>query len=173
MCIKKNEYEILNPTTQIALTSFCIDNCFNSSSNVDTQWNIYYGILNVTNNLVEWRLLENQTQYINKWIFGITSNNLTVTKDLLLINPTIKYWKFEVIYTVGFVRSVGLINFEINSPPANGSCSIYPLNGTTTTLFTITCSNWFDENGIQDYSFYSKSFPLFCKYSSVCFRLDK
>jgi hypothetical protein len=80
-----------------------------------------------------------------------------MTKDLLLEYSTIKYWRFEVIYTTGSMKSIGLIDFMINSPPANGSCSINPLNGTTTTLFTITCLNWFDEDGIKDYLFYSKS----------------
>ncbi|CAF1689523.1 unnamed protein product, partial [Adineta ricciae] len=46
-------------------------------------------------------------------------------------------------------------NFIINQPPANGSCSIDPLNGTITTLFTVTCLNWFDTNGIKDYSLYT------------------
>ena len=70
MCITKNEYEIINPTTQIALTSFCIDNCLNLSSNLYVEWNIYYGTFNSTNNFVQWTMLENQTQYINTWIFG-------------------------------------------------------------------------------------------------------
>ncbi|CAF1688849.1 unnamed protein product [Adineta ricciae] len=30
----------------------------------------------------------------------------------------------------------------------------FPFNGTTNTLFTISCPNWFDENGIKDYSLY-------------------
>jgi hypothetical protein len=47
------------------------------------------------------------------------------------------------------------MNFIINQPPRNGSCSINPLNGTTDTLFTISCLNWFDEYGIKDYSLYS------------------
>jgi hypothetical protein len=80
-----------------------------------------------------------------------------MTEDLLLIYSTIKYWRYEVIYTTGFMKSFGLINFMINSPPSDGSCSINPVSGTTTTLFTITCSNWFDEDGIKDYLFYSKS----------------
>ncbi|CAF4346396.1 unnamed protein product, partial [Adineta steineri] len=49
------------------------------------------------------------------------------------------------------------LNFVINQPPQNGSCSIDPLNGTTSTLFTISCPNWLDEDGIQDYSLYSYS----------------
>jgi len=79
-----------------------------------------------------------------------------MTKDLFLNYSTIIYWRFEVIYSVGSIKSIGLINLMINSPPINGTCSIYPLHGTITTLFTINCSNWFDENGIKDYSFYSK-----------------
>ena len=95
-----------------------------------------------------------------------------MTKDLLLSYSTIKYWRFEVVYTVDLLRSVGLINFMINSPPSNGSCSIYPLSGTTTTLFNITCFNWFDEDGIKDYSFYSKSSYLFNEYYSVYFSME-
>jgi hypothetical protein len=97
-----------------------------------------------------------------------------MTKDLLLVYSTIKYWRFEVIYISGSMKSIGLIDFMINSPPSNGSCSINPMTGTTTTLFTITCSNWFDEDGIKDYLFYSKSLfsYLFNKYSFTCFSLD-
>lgn len=51
--------------------------------------------------------------------------------------------------------SSSAINFIINRPPSNGSCSITPLNGTTTTLFTVFCSNWSDQDGIKDYSIYS------------------
>ena len=51
---------MINPTTQIALKSFCIDNCYNSTTNIT--WNIYYG---TTNNFVEWRMLEN-TNTIHK-----------------------------------------------------------------------------------------------------------
>jgi hypothetical protein len=48
------------------------------------------------------------------------------------------------------------LSFVINQPPTNGSCSITPLNGTTSTSFTIICSHWQDPDGIKDYSIYSK-----------------
>jgi hypothetical protein len=70
MCITQNEYEILNPTTQVSLNSFCIDNCHNSSSYISIQWNIYYGLVSLTNNSIQWTMLENTTQYANNWIFG-------------------------------------------------------------------------------------------------------
>jgi hypothetical protein len=60
------------------------------------------------------------------------------------------------------------MNFIINQPPSNGSCSINPLNGTTTTLFTISCPNWFDEDGVKDYSLYGISdFFLINKYEMI------
>jgi len=81
-----------------------------------------------------------------------------VTSQLFLNNPTIQYWKFESSYTVtsinGVATGVGAVRFTINSPPQNGTCTIDQTNGTTMTLFQITCSNWVDSDGIQDYSFY-------------------
>ena len=59
-------------------------------------------------------------------------------------------WKFEVVYTFLSETSSSALNFIINQPPYNGSCSINPLNGTTSTLFTISCPNWFDADGIKD-----------------------
>jgi len=44
------------------------------------------------------------------------------------------------------------LNFIINQPLINGSCSINPLNGTTSTPFPISCVDWFDEDEIKDYS---------------------
>ncbi|CAF4318796.1 unnamed protein product, partial [Adineta steineri] len=65
------------------------------------------------------------------------------------------------------------LNFIINQPPYNGSCSINPMNGTTTTLFTITCPNWYDEDGVKDYSLYAwttdVSQRLMIAYSSVSY----
>ncbi|CAF1684497.1 unnamed protein product, partial [Adineta ricciae] len=42
--------------------------------------------------------------------------------------------------------------------PRDGFCSIDPKHGTVLTLFTINCSNWFDEDGIKDISVYGKVF---------------
>ena len=85
----------------------------------------------------------------------MNSKNLTATTDLFTTNPNISYWRFEVIYSVGLNQSIGLINFIVNSPPQNGTCITNPMNGTTTTIFTISCFNWFDSNGIKDFLFYS------------------
>lgn len=42
----------------------------------------------------------------------------------------------------------------VNRPPANGLCSISPTRGTIDTLFTVSCSNWSDTDGIGGYSLF-------------------
>jgi hypothetical protein len=80
---------------------------------------------------------------------------------LFIDNPNIIYWRFEVVYSFLSVSSSSALNFNINQPPQYGSCSISPTNGTTSTLFTISCLNWFDTDGIKDYLFYSIFYSIF------------
>jgi hypothetical protein len=82
---------------------------------------------------------------------------LTSTKELFIENNQTKYWRFEVVYTFENTESSSSIHFILNDSPSNGSCLIDPLNGTITTLFTISCSNWFDKDQIKDYS-------IFCSF---------
>jgi hypothetical protein len=93
-------------------------------------------------------------------ILGIHTTDFTVTNKLFLNNPERIYWRFEVIYTFEKENSSSSFIFRINQPPRNGSCNINPLNGTTNTLFTISCSNWFDENKIKDYFVYCMKISL-------------
>ena len=86
------------------------------------------------------------------------TSNLTITNDLFLENSNILYWRFEAVYSFLSEISLSALNFVVNQPPEKGSCSINPLNGTTSTLFTIICPDWVDDDGIQDYSFYGKNF---------------
>ena len=85
---------------------------------------------------------------------GLQSSNFTSTQDLFLQYPQVSFWRFEAIYSFVTEQTTSALNFQINQPPRNGSCSISPLNGTTTTPFTVSCPSWFDEDGIQDYSIY-------------------
>jgi hypothetical protein len=100
---------------------------------------------------------------------GNTTNNLTVSKELFMKNHLINYFKFEVIYFFSNGNSSSSMNFKRNSPPSNGSCEINSLNDPTTPLFNISCSNWFDENGIKDYLFYSLFFLLFYIRNKIFF----
>ena len=59
MCISDNEYQLINPNTQVSLVSECSDiNC--SSEKPIIHWNIYQGIKNLSTNILEWTQL-NQT----------------------------------------------------------------------------------------------------------------
>ncbi len=54
MCIFDDEYQLINPTTQVSLYSDCFDNC---SSNKNIYWNIYQGIINSSTNITQWTQL--------------------------------------------------------------------------------------------------------------------
>ena len=91
-------------------------------------------------------------------ILGLHTSNFTAAIQLFLSYPQSSHWRFEVVYSFASGKSTSELNFIINQRPRNGSCSIDPLNGTTTTLFNLICSNWFDADGIKDYSLYGTSF---------------
>ena len=88
------------------------------------------------------------------YFIGTHTSNFTATDQLLMNNLQINYWRFEVIYSFDSYTSTSALHFMVNQPPQNGSCWINPTNGTTTTIFTIYCSNWIDTDGIKDYLFY-------------------
>ncbi|CAF1341570.1 unnamed protein product [Adineta ricciae] len=152
MCAPNLEFQLINPTTQVALFSLCVDNC---QTSVNITWNIYYSPANRSSNLISWIRWNETNAYENIWLFGMNTSNFTVAKEIFFANSQIIYWRFEVIYSSLNGTGVSALNFLLNAPPRNGSCSINPLNGTTMTLFTITCSNWLDENNINDYSLFS------------------
>jgi hypothetical protein len=82
---------------------------------------------------------------------GRTTRNFTITPELFANFPTVQYWRFEVIYAM---QGSASMDFLINTPPSNGTCSITPITGTTSTVFTLDCSQWMDIHGMKDYSFY-------------------
>ncbi|CAF1302442.1 unnamed protein product [Adineta ricciae] len=151
MCVSNMEFQLVNPTTQVALFSFCVDNCQNTEI---ITWNVYQGSVNISSNVTQWVLFNQMSAYENIWFFGRSTSNFTAANNLFLNNPQISLWRFEVNYTVASEASLSSLNFVINQPPKNGSCSVSPHNGTTSTSFSISCPNWFDEDGIIDYSVY-------------------
>ncbi|CAF4371431.1 unnamed protein product, partial [Adineta steineri] len=100
-----------------------------------------------------------------------TTSNFTATNQLFLDNPTTNFWRFEVVYTFISETSSSALNFVMNQSPTNGSCSINPQSGSTSTSFTISCPYWFDEDGIQDYSLFvwtkDSSEKVFIAFSPV------
>jgi hypothetical protein len=151
MCVPNLEFQLLNPTTQVALFTVCVGSC-NDIQNI--KWNVYQGSTNSSANVTEWILFDQMIAYENIWFYGLNTANFTATDQLFLSNSQITLWKFEVVYNFSSETSSSALNFIMNQPPANGSCSINPSNGTTDTIFTVLCPNWFDEDGIKDYSLY-------------------
>ena len=151
MCSPNLEYQLVNPTTQVALFALCIGNC--TTIHYIT-WKIYIGSMNQSSNDTEWILFNQMTAYNNIWFFGVNTSNFTATKQLFLSYLHVNLWRFEVTYSFPSETSSSALNFIINRPPVNGSCLITPSNGTTSSVFRISCSDWFDEDDIKDYSLY-------------------
>ncbi|UJR06650.1 hypothetical protein I4U23_010936 [Adineta vaga] len=152
MCRPNLEFQLVNPTTQVALFSICTGNC---STIYNITWNVYFSLKNSSSNFTQWNLFNQMITYQNIWFFGTNTTNFTALNQLFLSNPQIQFWRFEVVYTFLNETSSSSLNFIINQPPSNGTCVINPLNGTTTNLFTISCSDWFDEDEIKDYTLYA------------------
>ena len=181
MCRPSFEFQYVNPTTQVALFSHCQGTC---SSLINISWSLYQGT-NRSSTGIQWTLFNDTRRYENQWFFGMTAHplftfsyllfsgqstsNFTSLPRLFLAYPSIEYWKFEVTYVFATGTSSSALNFQINQPPSNGSCSISPMNGTTTTPFTLSCPFWFDTDEIKDYSVYgNSSLKRFARIDSRC-----
>jgi hypothetical protein len=184
--VATRQYQYLNPTSQVSLSSRCYRFCQTTSSMI-INWQIFAGSLTVNTTsagVVTWQLFNQTESYRDRYFFGASSylrdetgaawreretetrsilglnrSDLTVTKELFLNHAYVKFWRFQVTYgssSSSTDASSSSMDFQINAPPSNGSCSISPTNGTTTTLFTVQCRQWRDSDGIQDYAIYSQ-----------------
>ena len=153
MCGASGQFQLVNPTSQIALYSLCIGNCADLQN---IQWNIYQGTFNSSSTTTQWMIFDQMISYENIWFFGRHNTNFTATSQLFLHSPQINFWRFEVVYQFSIENSASTINFATNQPPTNGSCSIDPSSGITTTPFTVICIDWYDANDIKDYSLYGR-----------------
>ncbi len=68
------EFQLVNPTTQVALFALCIGNC---TTLQNIQWNVYSGEMTNASNFTQWTLF-NQT---NPWFFG---KQIIIEKNILL-----------------------------------------------------------------------------------------
>jgi hypothetical protein len=66
MCVSDLEFQRVNPTTQVALFSFCVENC---QINENITWNIYQGSMNLSSNITNWALFNPMISYDNIWLF--------------------------------------------------------------------------------------------------------
>jgi hypothetical protein len=151
LCSPNLEYQLVNPTTQVALFSFCSGSC-QALRNIT--WHVYEGAGSPSLNVTQWLPYPHMHVYDGRWFFGMNSSNFTAAHHLFLAHPNVTLWRFEVVYAFASETSTSALNFVINQPPVNGSCSIQPTNGTTSTPFHVSCPGWFDRDDIKDYSLY-------------------
>jgi hypothetical protein len=78
MCVPNMEFQLVNPTTQVALFSLCLGNC---SSIENITWNIYQGS-NASLSTVQWTLFNQINQYENSWFFGKNPFTFWVSFDM-------------------------------------------------------------------------------------------
>ena len=67
MCAPNLEFQLVNPTTQVALFSICFGSC---TSIKNMTWNIYQGYNNGSSTVVQWTLFNQMINYQNIWFFG-------------------------------------------------------------------------------------------------------
>jgi len=66
-----------------------------------------------------------------------------------------------VVTTASGEQGKSFLEFELNTAPTGGSCTVSPLTGVSAqTLFTVTCTDWHDVDGVLSYQFFSKIFFL-------------
>ncbi|UJR07283.1 hypothetical protein I4U23_011571 [Adineta vaga] len=148
MCISSNEdFHYVNRNTQLLLLSSCSGNCATMDK---ISWKIYKRS-NQTNQWIPFKSFE-----ADLFFAGLNTKKLTVMKDLFIEHLSNIYWRFEVIYSSSKSEneSHSYFDVEVNQPPYNGYCLIHPVNGTITTLFTIQCTDWLDQDEIKDYLIY-------------------
>ncbi|CAF1640035.1 unnamed protein product, partial [Adineta ricciae] len=157
--LSHENFHYVNQKSQLLLLSSCLGARVSIHR---ISWTIYVGSpvspLDQTIHWIPYKLIVNRSLEEGFVFAGLTTNKLAVMKGLFAENHSNIYWRFEVSYSfLEFEnQSQSYFDIELNQPPINGSCSIYPLNGTTTTLFTIQCTNWFDQDEIKDYLIYGQ-----------------
>jgi hypothetical protein len=67
ICAPNLEYQLVNPTTQVALFSRCVEAC---TTIKNIKWNIHYALMNSSSNLSQWILFELMTSFEDIWFFG-------------------------------------------------------------------------------------------------------
>jgi hypothetical protein len=141
----------INSNDQLDLRGSCLSNCDGKS--LVYHFNLYQ----MDPVFKNWTLFTNNSYYFNT---GLENDYFVVKKDLFSDFAYQAYWKVELSLELTtrtgeiFITSSSM-NLFINFSPTNGLCDISPLTGTTSTLFTITCSNWIDNDGvISSYSYF-------------------
>jgi len=96
-------------------------------------------------------------------VTGIQSREIAVSERLFqhgfaMFKGLTEYRAGVVVTTTAGEYGVSFLDFELNTAPADGSCSASPLVGVSMqTLFTVSCTDWNDIDEVFTYQFFSKT----------------
>ena len=148
------DYMQINGNDQLDLKGLCLSGCQNGDI-LTYSYNLY--LLNTSTN--QWKSLNNDSYF---YLSGKNLSDFTIRKELFSDFYTQKIWKIDLLLNdinpllnLTQIATSSLIVY-VNQPPELGTCDINPKSGTTSTLFSISCSDWFQSDGSQvmNYVFY-------------------
>ena len=145
----------INANDQLDLRGFCLSGCDNET----TIFTYNFYMFNTTCKTSQ--KFSNSSYYYYTGVDPQT--DLTVKEDLFQDYASQIVWNIELVVFLPNKNVTGSasILFFVNYPPRNGQCDINPKNGSTETLFSISCWNWFDSDGnLDSYAYYGLSFFL-------------
>jgi hypothetical protein len=134
----------INANDQLDLKGSCLSGC-------DMESNIFTYDLNMLSpSSNRWISFTNNSFYFYTGLNPQT--DLTIKEELFQNFPYLPILKVDLNVYVPSKNTSGSasIIFLVNFPPRNGLCDINPKNGTTDTLFSISCWNWIDTDGNLD-----------------------
>ena len=137
----------INANDQLDIKGACLSGC-------DRDLN-YYNFRLYMFNSNQWISFPNTSYYFKTGISP--QHDLTVKEDLFQDYSFQAIWKIEleVFLPKRNINGSTSIVFLVNYPPRFGFCNIDPRNGTTNTIFSISCLNWIDsDGGLDSYSYY-------------------
>ena len=149
----------INANDQLDLNGLCTRGCENKTS-------IYtYQLFMLNSSSSQWIPFTGNFYY---FYTGLASSqtDLTVKEELFQDYSHISVWKVELNVFNPSENTSGsaAVHFLVNFPPKNGSCDINLKNGSTDSLFSIVCSNWFDSDGkLDSFSYYGYFTLLYLK----------
>ena len=158
-CSPYKDYLKINGNDDLKVKGICLNNC-NEVKNLKYHYNVYeyMPVITVQGSLQEaWILYSNITYHATQ-----VDLELTLRASLFNENAKQSIWKIELeVLVESLVKPASFVSSSIivyvNQPPYRGSCTCYPNNGTSNTLYTLNCDGWLDSDGsVAKYSFYGR-----------------
>jgi len=176
-CFKYGDVLVINPNSQIILDGSCTSGCESAASTgVSYAWRLYAAVR--TGSKITWSPIVMPN---NSFVSGQEKNKIVLLPSFFAAYQEISFqWKVALEISTssrqnGQSSGFSSLVLAINQLPVNGSCSVWPTNGTAMlTEFDVSCSGWVDpDGGIQKYEFYASylnvenSIPVGLGYNSI------